>query len=552
MTLVRRLVTRDRLLWFGLAVPVLLEHWAVSGGGTAVAPPWWLTLLVLVALGGAVAVRKHRPSLSLLLVVAVAAAGSIRMLRTDVFPVSYLLALWVLSWLAGRRTDSARHLTLIVVGANLVLLLVGLAWRGDVAVTSAVFTWLFTVLQSFVFVVMPWLLGRHRRQRVLLVEAGWERAERMEAEQRMLLAQARLRERTRIAQDMHDSLGHELSLIALRAGALEVTAGLEERHRAAAGELRVAAATATERLGEIIGVLRGGESAAPLQPADESIGDLVDRAADSGLAIRLVTEGTGEPPAMVHRAAHRVVQEALTNAAKHAPGAQVVVRVHHGSEETSVSVTNGPPQAEPPTSTSGGFGLAGLGERVRSLDGRLHHGATADGGHEVTARLPHEADVSPSSTVDVTDPGSGTEADASAAARSTAASERARARQRVRRGLVTAVGAPLALAAGLGVLILGFYLVAGYGSVLADEDYDRFRVGQERSAIEPELPTFQMLDPPVEKGPATNAGDECEFYRSSNPLSGTYVYRLCFAGGSLTSKDIIQTGSVPVEREETR
>src|SRR3954471_20518274 len=126
----------------------------------------------------------------------------------------------------------------------------------------------------------------------------------------MELAEARLRERSRIAEDMRDSVGHELSLIALRAAALEVDDDLPERHRAAATELRQAAATATERLGEIIGVLRDGGSAAPTLPAHE----LVDRAAASGLEVRLVQEGRAELSPMVDRAVHRVVQEALTNA----------------------------------------------------------------------------------------------------------------------------------------------------------------------------------------------------------------------------------------------
>ncbi|MGH3928880.1 MAG: histidine kinase, partial [Pseudonocardiaceae bacterium] len=111
----------------------------------------------------------------------------------------------------------------------------------------------------------------------LLVSAGWERAERMEREQQMIVDQARLRERARIAQDMHDSLGHELSLIALRAGALELDPDLDERHRAAAAELRGSASTATERLGEIIGVLREENTDPPMQPSGESIVELVDR-----------------------------------------------------------------------------------------------------------------------------------------------------------------------------------------------------------------------------------------------------------------------------------
>ena len=93
-------------------------------------------------------------------------------------------------------------------------------------------------------VVLPWLLGRYRRQYAELARTGWQLAERMEREQQAVADRTRLRERARIAGDMHDSLGHDLALIALRAGALEVDPRLDADRQAAAGELRAAAGTA--------------------------------------------------------------------------------------------------------------------------------------------------------------------------------------------------------------------------------------------------------------------------------------------------------------------
>nr|BFE87456.1 hypothetical protein GCM10020093_100570 [Planobispora longispora] len=241
--------------------------------------------------------------------------------------------------------------------------------------------------------VLPWSAGLAVRQR----------AESRAREQGLVAAQARLRERNRIAQDMHDSIGHDLALIALRAAALEMAPDLDERHRKAAGELRGAAAESTERLRRVIGVLReadegdGGAGAAPLTPPQESVAEIVERARDSGLEVELRGDG-----GLRDRTACRVVQEALTNAAKHAPGAPVTVEVLDGAGkpdgagrsddagEITVIVRNRVPDVSPARSRGGGLGLIGLRERVR-LAGGAFEAARGPEGFLVLARFPVEA-----------------------------------------------------------------------------------------------------------------------------------------------------------------
>ncbi|GIG64055.1 sensor histidine kinase [Phytomonospora endophytica] len=233
--------------------------------------------------------------------------------------------------------------------------------------------------------VLPWFAGRFRRQQLDLIAAGGERVRALEREQALIAAEARRRERERIAADMHDSLGHELALIALRAGLLELTPGLGPEQRAAAGELRAAAGSATEQLRQTIGLLT--DDAEPtLTPADESVGDLVARAASAGLDVGLTTTGSATPSRAADRALHRVVQESLTNAAKHAPGTPVTVRVEHGPDATVVTVHNA--LSTVVSAVSGGRGLHGLAERVRLTGGTFHAGP-ADGGFTVTATIPH-------------------------------------------------------------------------------------------------------------------------------------------------------------------
>lgn len=178
--------------------------------------------------------------------------------------------------------------------------------------------------------------------------------------------QARLKERARIAADMHDSLGHELTLIAVRAGVLQVSGGLDDQQRQAVGELRESAAAATGKLHEIIELLR----------APESIADLVARSAAAGLTIKSIVDAV---PVDIEPVAYRVVQEALTNAAKHAPGAAIAVAV----TPTCVSVVN-EQTVEPTGLTTGGNGLAGLRKRVEQAGGHFDAGPR-DGGYAVTA-----------------------------------------------------------------------------------------------------------------------------------------------------------------------
>ncbi|MFG1949202.1 sensor histidine kinase [Nonomuraea sp. NPDC048826] len=306
------------------------------------------------------------------------------------------------AYLAGRRLT--RVLPAVAVGGAITLAGVGLVLAGG-ATPGLWITMLSGLIGTF---LIPYLLGAVRSRM-----AHQQRQARQAAE-----AQARLRERARIARDMHDSLGHDLALIAVRAAGLELSPTLVPAHARAAGELRAAAAAATERLHQIIGVLRDDTDPAPLTPPpghpapthrpddhrlapltsltrrpDDhagggpsvqgdagSSGDVVatvERARASGLAITLRLE---EPlPAL----AHALVREGLTNAAKHAPGAavQVAVTPHR------VVVRNGPPTRAAQMTASGGLGLTGLRERVGRAGGTLSAGP-ADAGYELAADLP--------------------------------------------------------------------------------------------------------------------------------------------------------------------
>jgi signal transduction histidine kinase len=517
----------DLGLWCGLGFLVIAES------GTR-GDPYWLMATCLALLAAAVLLRRSRPIVALALVVAPEMVILAYALNTTFgVPIALIPAISLLSYLAGRRETHLRHFVMLAGWALVALLALGLGLHREVSVGEAVLSWLVILLLSLILVVLPWLVGRYRAQQALLATAGWDRAERIEREHRMEIERARLRERSRIAEDMHDSVGHELSLIALRAAALEVDADLPERHRQAATELREAAATATDRLGEIIGVLRDADAQAPVVPSHETVADLVDRAAASGLAVSLVEDGDDNVSPMVDRAVHRVVQESLTNASKHAPGASVVVTINRSADILVHVVDSGATQAVEHVPSTGS-GLAGLTERVRLVGGTLTAGERSEGGFAVLARIPR----------------SGGRPEPEQPVESATADERADVRRRARRGLITAVAAPLVLGSVIGVVALGYYLVAGYSAILRPDQFDALRIGQSKQEVERVLPAMRMLDPPSERT-TTPDGWDCRFYRPDGPFSINYAYRLCFADERLVAKDVVQTGSVSPTIEGT-
>lgn len=331
--------------------------------------------LGVVAVAGAVSVRFP----------AAAAAIGVGLAQRD---GRYYALVALVAFLCGLRTGSMRQLVWVPALAVPAVLVAGIGT--SLRPVSAL------VAELVACAVVPWLLGRNWRQRRELAAAGWDRARHLEREQEMLAEQARARERARIAQDMHDSLGHDLSLLALRAAALEVDPKLGEAQRTKAAELRAGAGEATDRLHEIIGVLRSETDRAPTDPVHEPLDVLVARARASGLTVELRQTGRAGPGSeAIALAVHRVVREALTNAAKHAPGARVTVSVAHAGGATDVSVMNEPPAAVPGrdrsaygTAPGSRSGLISLRERVRLAGGSFAAGPRA-GGFAVTAHFAH-------------------------------------------------------------------------------------------------------------------------------------------------------------------
>lgn len=267
------------------------------------------------------------------------------------------------------------------------------ALRPDPTMSFLASTVVGTVL---VLLMVGWgMLVRSRRQLFLALR---EPARRAEAEAALRAEQAQRLAREAIAREMHDVLAHRLTLLSVHAGALEFRpdAPPAEVGRAA-GVIRDSAHEALQDLRQIIGVLRApGDTEGPdrPQPTLETLDALVAESREAGMRVVLDNRVAqpGAVPAVTGRTVYRIAQEGLTNARKHAPGAEVTVAVHGGpGDGLTVEVGNPAPAREAGEVPGSGQGLIGLTERAALAGGRLDHGVREDGGSRVLAWLPWAA-----------------------------------------------------------------------------------------------------------------------------------------------------------------
>ncbi|AYA15952.1 sensor histidine kinase [Streptomyces alfalfae] len=240
--------------------------------------------------------------------------------------------------------------------------------------------------------VIGWgMFVRSRRELLLSLR---DRAVRAENEAALRAEQAQRLAREAIAREMHDVLAHRLTLLSVHAGALEFRpdAPREEIVRAA-GVIRESSHEALQDLRQVIGVLRGGDTDASgrPQPTLAALGALVAECREAGMKVTLDSRVTDPEavPAALGRTAYRIAQEALTNARKHAPGAEVTVTVSgQAGEGLTMAVANPAPPGDVPKVPGSGQGLIGLTERASLAGGRLVHGPGSEGGFHLEAWLP--------------------------------------------------------------------------------------------------------------------------------------------------------------------
>jgi signal transduction histidine kinase len=244
-----------------------------------------------------------------------------------------------------------------------------------------------SLLYALLYAATPIALGALVRTRSELSERVGELSAAREGERRRDEQDVLRRERARLSREMHDVVSHQVSLIAVQAGALQVSSA-DPAARRGAGIIRSLSVRTLDELRQMVGVLRAEGAPTPGDKPQPTLDDLPRLLSDSDLPADLVTDVRGELAPPLQRAVYRTVQEGLTNARKHSPGARVRVSVRTTTTTVDVVAHNDAPVTDALRLPSGGAGLRGLRERAELLGGRLDATGEPDGGFRLAVTFP--------------------------------------------------------------------------------------------------------------------------------------------------------------------
>jgi signal transduction histidine kinase len=236
----------------------------------------------------------------------------------------------------------------------------------------------------------PILLGQFLRTQRELALRLEEVKEAREHERRLDAEAILAKERNQLAREMHDVVSHQVSLIAVQAGALMVSTP-DPNAKQAAENVRQLSVNTLDELRHMVNLLRASGTPSTELTPQPTLTDLQRLIDNSAIDARLVGSAPVDLEPPVQRAIYRTIQEALTNVRKHAPGASATIEISHDDTDLTVTVTNTAPTRPHLGLPSARHGLVGLQERAALLGGKLHTGQTADGGFQLQLRLPANA-----------------------------------------------------------------------------------------------------------------------------------------------------------------
>ncbi|MEV5070864.1 hypothetical protein MRBLMI12_002480 [Microbacterium sp. LMI12-1-1.1] len=382
--------------------------------------------------------------------------------------------------------------------------------------TAPLGDWMASVLIALLTVVAPWWFGRYRMLR----------EEQRESDAAILADRAQAEERARIADDLHDTIGHELALIAVQAGALELGRGLSSEQREQFRALREASVRASDRLRDVVRMTRPEEGPSRIDPrGGDGIDALVSGARDAGMRVeaRIDHGVVSAADPLIAELAARTVREGLTNAARHAVGAGVVIDVARdeaGGMTVSI-VSKGSTEA---ATQGSGHGIPSLRRRAELLGGSLDADSRQDGGFELRLLAPMRPETVAQRPLNAPDP----------ALRSNARTARRRVWQ-----------ATIVPAVILGLALVGFVVVQAitFGhTAITSEVYESIELRTTRAELAPLLPAGIPGPVPIVAEPPMPDGAECEYFAARDGwLHFTdATYRLCFDQRVLVEKTLLE------------
>ncbi|MFC8516358.1 sensor histidine kinase [Streptomyces sp. NPDC057257] len=327
--------------------------------------------------------RSHPRTVVTVTALAAACAGALGHLLTPLLLGPVMLALFRLA------IDTDRRTTRLFFFATLFAVVIP-----AFAVDPNDHPWPLKTLGPAAWLVLPVATGSTVRMKEAYLEAVQARAEYAERSREDEARHRVAEERMRIARELHDVVAHHLALANAQAGtAAHLARTHPEQVQRILTDLAGTTSSALREMKSTVAVLRQGDDPdAPLAPSPglAQLADLTDAFGGTGLTVRVGTEGSPRPLTPgVDLTAYRIVQEALTNVAKHAAAKGVCVHLHYGDDQLTITVTDDGTSVAPAEPAPGhGFGLIGMRERARSVGGALHAGHRPAGGFEVTTRLP--------------------------------------------------------------------------------------------------------------------------------------------------------------------
>ena len=337
-------------------------------------PPPALGYALVIVAAGSLAWRRRFPLIVLVIVAAAASIGSL----LGYWP-EFVLVLWIAVYSAAANTERDSLTRVLAPVAVISSVAIGLGERGDRGLN-----WVDVLSDMVVTFGVPLVLGRmtfNRRRRVL-------------RDRELATREAVAAERAAIARELHDVVAHHMSVMVVQAGAARAVGESDPAAASAAlRQIETSGRTGLAEMRRLLGILKAegdGDGRAP-QPGLADLGELLDSMRATGLAVEAVVEGSTRPlPPGVDLSAYRIVQEALTNALRHAGGASARVLVRYEPAALELEIADdglGPPDGP----STQGQGLIGMRERAQLFGGAFEAGPRPGGGFLVRARLPFEA-----------------------------------------------------------------------------------------------------------------------------------------------------------------